>query len=216
MNAELPIREAGLGWAYGCSRRGPTHRLAGTPCQDAYGIATGAVAGLPYVAVAVADGHGDPRHDRSQYGADLAVRVALDDLRALYAHFGPGKPGGSLWRSFRADFPRRFVRRWREAVLEDAKNRPPDILGTDEGDRLWTRYGTTLLAALVVADAILVGQIGDGDLAFVRAEGSVESPIRRDASLVGTATHSLCSTDSPHLWQTAVIQRGAGGLPEVR
>jgi serine/threonine protein phosphatase PrpC len=183
------------------------------PCQDGYGIAIGSVAGSPYIVAAVADGHGDAKHDLSQYGAALAVRAALDQVRALYVHLGQENSASTLWRNFKADYPRRVGRCWRDAVLEDARGRlsaVPALL--DESHELWTRYGTTLLAALIAPEAILVGQLGDGDIAFLRTDGSIESPIKKDPSLVGTATYSLCSPEATQLWQTAMFQRGTGGL----
>ena len=117
----LPICEPALGWVFGCCRRGASHVHSNTPCQDAYGISTGSVAGSPYVAIAVADGHGDKKHDLSQFGAALAVQAALEEMRSQFLHFGCEPV--PLVKHFRADFPRIVVERWRKAVLEDAKER---------------------------------------------------------------------------------------------
>ena len=51
--------DAQLGWVLGCCRPGSTHIRASQPCQDAYAVRAGAVAGDQYLATAVADGHGD-------------------------------------------------------------------------------------------------------------------------------------------------------------
>jgi hypothetical protein len=119
---EIPVfGEATLGWAFACSRRGASHRRAGKPCQDAYALRTGSGAGAPSIAIAVADGHGDDRHDLSHLGSTLAVRAAVEELSALFTcHALEGK-WTQLKASFKADFPRRLGRRWREAVVGEQR-----------------------------------------------------------------------------------------------
>jgi hypothetical protein len=65
---------------------------------------------------------------------------------------------------------------------------------------------------MVVADTILVGQIGDGDVVLVRPDGTVECPIPGDPSLLGSETRSLSSRDAHLLWRTATLDRGEGGV----
>ena len=92
---EVPVfGEATLGWAVACSRVGASHRRAGKPCQDAYALGTGSGAGAPYIAVAVADGHGDDRHDLSHFGSALAVILLLISLGSIITY---------LVRTFRAE-----------------------------------------------------------------------------------------------------------------
>ncbi len=211
---ELPIYDGSLGWGFGCSRRGASHIRSETPCQDAYSIWSGSASGTPCLIVAVADGHGDKHHDLSQYGASLAVKAGVDELFSFYVCFGLEGSQSALKGHFKADFPRRVGQRWRSAVLEDAKVRlESDISDNpDENQKLFIRYGTTLLVALVAPDAVLIGQIGDGDVLLVRHDGSVDAPLQKDPTLVGTATYSLSSQDAAKLWQTAVLERGDGGL----
>ena len=75
-----------------------------------------------------------------------------------------------------------------------------------------TRYGSTLLLALIDRSECWVGQIGDGDILLVRPDGSIEAPITKDETLLGTVTYSLSSRDSPDLWRTARFPLGTGGL----
>jgi serine/threonine protein phosphatase PrpC len=204
-----PIHDPALGWAFGCSRRGASHCRAGTPCQDAYALCSWSASGQPCLALAVADGHGDPRHDLSEHGAALAVKAALDELFAFHTHFG-AEGASALRANFKADFARRLGQRWRNAVLEDSRRRFGD--STPEDGKLFVRYGTTLLAALVSADTLLLAQIGDGDLLLLKPDGRTETFFARDPNLVGTATHSLASGDAHKLCRTAALDRGAGGF----
>ncbi len=75
-----------------------------------------------------------------------------------------------------------------------------------------TRYGTTLIAALVGHGSILVGQVGDGDILLVRPDGSIEFPLPRDPVPAGNETHSISSPDAHLLWRTATLDRGEGGI----
>lgn len=208
-----PILEANLGWAIGCSRIGAAHVRDQKPCQDAYAIWGGSEAGSACLALAVADGHGDQRHDLSQHGAALAVKVAVNELVAFQRSFGERGSEAALRSSFKADFPRRVNRRWRAAVLDDARGRCAHLSeDPDDNQRIFSRYGTTLLAALIVADSIHLAQIGDGDVVVIRPDGAVEQPLPRDDSLVGNETYSLASPAAPNLWQTTSLARGPGGF----
>ena len=209
--------EVSLGWAFGCSRTGASHVSSGRPCEDAFALFSGSSGAKPCIAIAVADGHGDPRHDQSRTGSALAVQAAIDELvvfQRLHLH---DIPGPTIRAEFKADFPRRAARKWREAVAEDAGHRGiTGTLGTAPGAAPGTieysRYGSTLIAAMVVADSILVSQIGDGDVVLVRPDGSIECPIPADPSLVGKETRSISSRDAHLLWRTATLDRGPGGV----
>lgn len=210
----LPVGDAALGWAFACSRIGAAHVRSGKPCQDAYALWSGAIAGQACLIAAVTDGHGDDRHDQSHLGAALAVQAAVEDLIGLQTHFGGAGQSSQLANSFKADFPRRLGRRWREAVIADARSR---LLPEGSGENLsnpemLTRYGTTLLVALVVGNMLLVGQIGDGEAMVVRPEGTVDFPLTCEAEDVGVVTDSLCSAESHRRWRTAALDSTKGGL----
>ena len=213
----LPVGAATIGWAAGCSRPGAAHQRSGMPCQDAYALWSGAIAGMPYLVAAVADGHGDVRHDRSQFGAALAVQAAVEVAREFCLAHSQEETLIPLKNDFKTNFPRRVGQRWRKAVCDDAQARNE---GRRFGDRagllhadaqtqdnaIFTRYGTTLLIAVAVPGALLVGQIGDGALLWV-TDNTCEVMLRPPSMLLGTETHSLCSQDAPQLWQTAVFER---------
>jgi len=208
--------DTGLGWVFGCSRTGAAHVRARRPCEDSYALWSGSAGAQPCIAFAIADGHGDPRHDQSRTGAALAVDAGIAELVAFHRSYADGSiPRQQFRAGFKTDFPRRATRHWRELVVQDAGRRalPPAPASPATGqDQNFTRYGTTLITALVVHDSILVGQIGDGDLLLVMPDGSIDFPLPRDPVLAGNETHSLSSPDAHLLWRTATLDRGQGGI----
>ena len=210
----MPVGAVSLGWAMGCSRQGAVHQRSGAPCQDAYALWSGAVTGTPCLVAAVADGHGDARHDRSHLGAALAVHVAVEVARDFAFHGISDTALTALPHDFKTHFPRKLGQRWHEAVRHDAQ-RQGDTMDSEKfsPESLFRRYGTTLLVALVVPGALLIGQIGDGDVLLVNLVDDTCVPmLRRPDTLLGTETHSLCSSDAPHLWQIEVIEHPPKGL----
>jgi len=202
-----------LGWAFGCCRTGASHIRTNRPCEDSFALWSGSSGTTPCMAVAIADGHGDQRHDRSRIGSALAVQAAVEELVTFHRMHADDKPVQSLRGEFRADFPRRVTRRWREAVDLDARGRDTSFLAsTGSPDSVYTRYGSTLLAALVTPAMILIGQIGDGDIVIVRPDGTLECPIATDTSVIGKETRSLSSRDAHLLWRMATLDRRSGGI----
>ena len=208
--------DTGLGWVFGCSRTGAAHIRAGRPCEDAYALWSGSSGAQPCIAFAVADGHGDPRHDQSRTGSALAVDAAISELVAFYRSYAEGDVPLQQFRAgFKTDLPRRVTRRWRELVVQDTGRRtlpPPPVLPAAGPDQHYSRYGTTLIAALVGHGSILVGQVGDGDILLVKPDGSIEFPLPRDPVTAGNETHSISSPDAHLLWRTATLDRGEGGI----
>lgn len=146
--------------------------------------------GVVGCAMAVADGHGGRRHDRSAVGARIATRLATLLLRRLCR----SADDDSLAGCFRDDFPRWMVRQWRRRVLDDAATpgEPPSAIVD--------RYGTTLIVGLCTAKSCLVGQIGDGEALLLRRTGMVRL-IEPDLTTVGLATHSLCQRAAHRYWR---------------
>ncbi|WP_460193537.1 protein phosphatase 2C domain-containing protein [Thermosynechococcus sp. FA-CM-4201] len=78
----LQVYESIEGWlAFTCGVRGSMHDAQQTPCQDALGIVSGWMIDQPYVAAAVADGHGDTKYPFSHIGASLAVQAAIQEFQ---------------------------------------------------------------------------------------------------------------------------------------
>ena len=199
-----------VGWACGTIRRGAAHADQNLRCQDAFHISQGAVSGRAYFCAAVADGHGDSRHDLSDIGAALAVQVATQELIKLRdAHDTPDEP--RLRRSFQDDVGRIVTRRWRAAVAEDAAARLETQLLPEAQEMLPVRYGTTLLLSLITEQSVLLGQLGDGDIVWLRADGHFDQPFASSEPAIGTETDSLCSSEATLRWQTTSFDRGQGG-----
>lgn len=244
----------GLGlFACACSVRGASHAREETPCQDAYALFAASDDGKPLI-LAIADGHGDARHDQSQFGSRFAVGAAVDELSDLFVEFTPAdtrvrntrshwgwasahlldpvrellarrwsqadrrppevfrKSYSHLAHSFGTDFPRRLQRWWNELVRTDSESRGLNTGSAAEDESVFSRYGTTLLVAMVTPELLLLGQLGDGDLLLVGPDGTVESPLPRAPDLIGNSTYSLSTSDAPRLWVTACIARPRAGL----
>ncbi|MCZ9339358.1 protein phosphatase 2C domain-containing protein, partial [Streptomyces sp. TRM76130] len=67
--------------------------------------------------------------------------------------------------------------------------------GDDEKLRL---YGTTLIGAVLTPWLFVAWQIGDGDLAVVAHDGTLERPLAPAEEALGDETDSLCG---PRAWR---------------
>jgi serine/threonine protein phosphatase PrpC len=154
--------------------------------------------------LAVADGHGDRRHDLSHRGAALAVEAGVEEVVVSLSAASSGDPVAP-------DTPltARVTDRWARKVLAEAA-------GTGEAQEdphpVLSRYGTTLLLAVATRERILLAQLGDGDILMVRPDGRVETPLAKDPALLGSVTHSLSSRNVQECWHTAEIPAGGGGI----
>jgi len=159
--------------------------------------------------MAVADGHGDRRHDLSHRGAALAVEAGVEEVVQSLSAAASGDPGTTA-----APLTARVTDRWARKVLADAAGTGGGSGGDPEGDPhpVLTRYGTTLLLAVATRERILLAQLGDGDILMVRPDGRVESPLEKDPALLGSVTHSLSSRNVQECWHTAEIPGNGGGV----
>ncbi|CAH1208263.1 hypothetical protein PAECIP111891_03185 [Paenibacillus allorhizoplanae] len=190
---------------FACSVTGASHLRQGMPCQDAFGTWAFSVAEESVTLMTIADGHGSAKHDLSEFGSKLACTVALEVMRDLYKEFHIHPQ--ALQRSFKSDFPRLVQRRWHEAVLADARVRGIEVPEDPVGFRkLFSRYGTTMLACMVTPSQILLGQLGDGDIFLVNKDGSVELPFPRASDeMIGNVTYSMSHEEAGLLWQTSQL-----------
>lgn len=129
----------------------------------------------------------------------------------LPAFAGPREvPPGEALSSTGAGFGRRLTDRWRQLV---EAHRAANPAGWDEaiaaleraGDRQapaelhgnpLLAYGSTLLFAVITAEGLLYGQLGDGDILEIGDPPAVRRPLPADPRLVGNLTTSLCQPDS--------------------
>jgi hypothetical protein len=201
------------GWhLFVTSAQGATHRGAALPNQDAVGSrGDPSMAGAEPLAVAVADGHGDPRHFRSARGSWLAVGIACE----LACDRGIQVGSAATAEAARAELTSRLlpeiVHAWLAAVAEDFAHHPfsPEETGhRHPGDGAVIAYGSTLLLALLAGHWLLLAQIGDGDMLLVEASGHVAVPVPPDPSIHGRYTTSLCQDDALSRFRVAVIDLG--------
>jgi Protein phosphatase 2C len=187
----------------GTSVRGDAHRRRGTPNQDAILILPGDHGGP---LVAIADGHGSERSFRSDVGARLAVTTAARCVRRLKPAMKAAADTPGIERLV-VDLAREIVVTWRALATSDLEARPftveeltgLGVAGQDATDQLRSEpliaYGATLLLTAVIAQRLIMLQIGDGDILRVTLDDDhpiVVRPIPSDDRLVGNVTTSLC------------------------
>ncbi len=183
----------------GRSVLGASHRRRKLPNQDAW--ACWPERGGTAIVLAVADGHGSSRTPRSGDGARLAVRTAVAVLRELLDGEGPLELEALRARAATA-LPRILVERWREAVQADVQLHP--LPGSGAAGPFGA-YGTTLLAAAATSEALVLLQLGDGDILTVTDGGLVTRPVPGDARLIANETTSLSAAGAALDFRSAVI-----------
>jgi hypothetical protein len=199
----------------GESVQGSTHLRVQKPNQDAIAWYPDEGHGLPLI-VAVADGHGSDKHFRSQIGASLATRAAIDVLREFAEHV----PANGELMTVMDHLPAAIERRWKRAVddhlianpLGEEGEPPPTPIGEDP--TRYIAYGTTLLSALITGDFIVYLQLGDGDILTVSRTCDVERVIEQDPSLIANQTTSLCLPEARRHFRKR-FQRIAGHSPAL-
>ncbi|MFT5584270.1 MAG: serine/threonine protein phosphatase PrpC [Cognaticolwellia sp.] len=168
---------------------GAKHVFVDKPSQDS--VAT--FADKDCAVVAVADGHGDPRHARSDVGSKLACEVALELLRELANDIiDQGRHFKEWERELRLRLPGRISWVWNQRVRQHAGHAEPDGAWHPDVDL----YGTTLICALLTRRCVVLFQLGDGDLVVVSKDG-VRCAFPPSDELFGTATWSLAQADAP-------------------
>ncbi len=204
-----PPRALPLRWqTLTATARGAAHEAAGRPIQDV--VACFGDPGHPggLLALAVADGHGHPRHGRSATGAQFAVRVAGSALIERSADLAAGGATGEVEHVLGGAVIPAIIAAWRFAVEDDLLEHP-----LDQDERGWLRpgesgsvaYGTTLLLAAVVGSWLGLCQIGDGDIVVVDGQGRASTPVPGDERLDGRRTTSLCQPDAVRSFRCAVL-----------
>lgn len=155
--------------------RGRHHVAAGQPNED-HARATAD----SQVLATVADGHGAPTYTRANRGSRLATATALEVLT-------DPPPIEEL--------PSALVSGWRDRVAADVEDDAPPRSET-RGQPPHVLYGTTLLAARVLDDRLLLAQLGDGDVLLWTADGAVASPLPNPETAFPNATDSLVQDDA--------------------
>jgi hypothetical protein len=181
------------------SVRGAAHVHLGLPNQDSHGAATFEISGGRGVAAAVADGHGNRRHFRSEFGSRFAVDAATSCVLRTFA--GDGVDWASREGALKAKdrlIPA-VISSWRSAVAEHVSSFP--FTPEEESLRLFgddpeIAYGSTLLFGVWTSGWLLCIQIGDGDIIAVQTDSTALVPVPSDPNIYGHRTTSLCQPDA--------------------
>ena len=172
--------------AAGVSVCGARHLAAQAPCQDAVQFYTDNHMAI----VAVADGHGDPKYSASDVGAQIAVDIAVELLMELSEELLDSRPPRHLEELLKIHFPQRIAWEWNRRVRRHAGHTDPDGAWHEDV----TRYGTTLLGALITPRRALFFQLGDGDILLVGPQ--IERIFDLHDDIYGSVTHSLSQPGS--------------------
>jgi serine/threonine protein phosphatase PrpC len=153
---------------------------------------------------AVADGHGHKAHFRSDTGSALAVVCAVEELRRVVVELTDPETAGDIVTTT----AEAIVDSWVTKVRHHIEANPFD-LGDERHvamvDDQLRPYGTTLLAAAVSGDLLVVLQIGDGDAVLVTDQGEALRAVPDDPQLDGLHTSSLCEPEPLRALRTAVV-----------
>lgn len=138
------------------SAQGTSHLQTQTPCQDAHAYRTFGENGL---LIAVADGAGSAA--RAEHGARAAVDSALTALAHTLAERMPTDEA-----------------EWRAALQHAFADARAALEQLAESESMPLRaFATTLTCAVLCADWLAVGQIGDGALVARLPDGTLLTPI---------------------------------------
>lgn len=196
------------------SRIGASHIRRKLICQDA---SASEVYRNAYIAV-VADGHGSRRHFRSDRGATIACRIALEKIRTF---LDEGNRDDRPMDERLTALKQAVCDAWIAAVREDHANEPWTEDELDEERDLLTEeqfealidgsdtpiaYGSTLCAVMVFDGGWAAIQLGDGCFVRVGTDGMYDWPMPGSIVNEGNQTASLCMRepmrDFRHCWGT--------------
>lgn len=183
---------------------GASHLARHLPNQDA-------VAVYPqdgpssYIVLAVADGHSEVAHFRSDRGSRCAVNAAAEVI-TNWLRQPQRRSLSEVREAWERTLPSLLHAAWKNRIFGDLQANPftdaemarvPDGRLRDVAANCLVPYGTTILA--VVATNAFVGalQLGDGDILAVDDDGTVRPLMPSDNSSFGEATDSLCDRSAP-------------------
>ena len=193
--------------AFHCTTRGYSHILKDICCEDASGSYN---CEAFHIAV-VSDGHGDPACFRSHTGAQLAVDIAIEQLKSfadtlLQENWTERLLQPEEQEPLVRQLIRSIMGNWTIQILEDLDNHPiteEELLASGSyeasyraGLELPHIYGCTLIAALITESYLLVLHQGDGRCVVIRNDGTVNQPVPWDSLCVGNICTSLCHEDA--------------------
>jgi hypothetical protein len=206
--------------------RGSSHQRSGLPNQDAAQCTvTPGAQGTVAVAV-VSDGHGSPRHFRSQIGSSLAVSTVAGTLLGFLRESVSSNGHVPFVPEQVHELERKIVSGWLAAVHSDLDHNPfteAELANLEKEDGTEGRaavqsspelaYGATLLAAGATDKVLLYLQLGDGEILSVTASGTTTRPLPPDDRLIANQTTSLCQPEAWKDFRSSWVTNGA--LPSL-
>jgi serine/threonine protein phosphatase PrpC len=206
---------------------GATHLRAGIGNQDSILFVRESSRSLPII-LSVSDGHGSDKCFRSHLGSRFAVKKAAQTigefLDARRAAFDPAE----IEKEGKEFLPREFLRKWREAVEFDLKNKPFtqqefDRLKEKDGEKAvklvennpLLAYGATSLTIAVEESFVLYLQLGDGEIVTVSEAGEIGKPLPEDDRLFANETTSLSSSKAENDFRFFVQKLTPETLPAL-
>ena len=201
-----PVAEAEVGdWHLAvAAARGATHDANSSPTQDAVRWEADTSDCGPALLVAVADGHGHQRHQRSGRGARAAVDVCCEVMVEARQELEEVSRPGAVEKLLDDRVIPALVERWRARVLQDIADDPLPAGPALAADPI-VSYGTTLIGGLLTGSQLVLLQIGDGDAVVAGNDGTSFEPIPGDDRLVLHYTTSLCQPDAVTSFRYAVV-----------
>jgi len=197
----------------GAREKGVSHFRDNTVCQDSlaawpleHKISRSAI-------MAVADGHGDCLHSRSDVAAYLAVRCAAEVFDKLLTKPLSHSVNDKLRTCLSKHVPQAIHKNWRRRVLRHLAATPLQAsdferLGEKKRNKLiadpFHAYGTTLLAGVVTPNYLALVRIGDGVIVTCDNEGKLLLPFQEEDEET-EETVSLCDPIAVSYFQTQLI-----------
>src|SRR3984957_611715 len=191
--------------------RGSSHQRSGLPNQDAAQCTVPPGAQGTVAVAVVSDGHGSPRHFRSQIGSSLAVSTVAGTLQGFLRESVASNGHVPFVPEQVHELERKIVSGWLAAVHSDLEHNPfteAELATLEKEDGAEGRaavesspelaYGATLLAAGATDKVLLYLQLGDGEILSVSATGTTTRPLPPDDRLIANQTTSLCQ---PEAWK---------------
>lgn len=156
----------------------------------------------------VADGHGGSKYIRSDRGAEIAARCAVDAFADFVRNVTVNDMRCETQKSkLLRQLTDGIVFHWKEKVLSEFKENPlteleKAALAHDDNSVPWGSlhieqlYGTTLLAFVVAKEYALGIQIGDGKLFVIDRKGNLSQAIADDERCFLNTTTSLSDVNA--------------------
>jgi serine/threonine protein phosphatase PrpC len=181
------------------SKPGHSHIQDGRVCQDYSGTLC---SGSTFAVAAVSDGHGSPKHFRSDAGSRLAVETALRQAGEFLNNHRDRLNEGRHHHEILKQLAISILSGWLAAVRAHYDENPLTVEeaakcsgdGADRG-KPENFYGATLIFGVMTEKYVFAAQTGDGACVLIDRDGKASRPAElRDDRLEFGLTTSLCDS----------------------